>query len=103
MSALSYARARSVDVLTVFFGSVGCTCNFFDSVLTSNSSNLFVRLSAGGSVWSTFASSALSSCLTPNLEAIFWKSLSQLSDRKKLSWMVNYVSLFPGILSFRYA
>jgi hypothetical protein len=103
MSLLSYARVRSVDVFTAFFGSVGCTCNFFEFVLTSNSSDLVARLSVGGSVWSTSTYSALSSCLTQNLEAIFWKSLSQLSDRKKLLWAVNDVPLFPDILSFRYA
>jgi hypothetical protein len=58
-------------VLTVFFGSVGCTCCFFASFATSNSSVLTFRLSASGFAWFVIASIALSSSLAPNFEAIF--------------------------------
>ena len=50
MSAPSYATVRSADILTVFFGSVGCTCSFLASFVASNSSDLTFRLSAGGCV-----------------------------------------------------
>jgi hypothetical protein len=102
MSALSYAGSKSTAIDVVLSGSVGWTQTFFESRVVSKAWSGRDQPMSGNTLGSVSPLSLAYSTVMQKVCAIWWNSLSHMSETSKFHLTV--MTLFcPGIFSTRYA